>query len=150
MKRIIIISLILLSTLALASCNMHRFKHGGHHGGHFSAHMIEKISDKLDLNEAQKADLEGISKEWKEKRLARKGEHVADMNAMIAEVKKEKMDKNVIDQLHKKKISHMQEGATFFTEKFIAFHQTLSPEQKEKLAVLLTEKMEKHKKYFQK
>ena len=144
MKRFIIIGLILISTIALASCGMHRFKH---HGGGHSQYMVNKISSELDLTDAQEAELDGIFAEWKTKKMAKKGQHAAHMDALIAEVKKDKIDKTVVDGIHKVKTAHMAERSEFFTTKLIAFHQTLTAEQKTKLAEVLEKWKTKHNKY---
>ncbi|MDX2469038.1 MAG: Spy/CpxP family protein refolding chaperone [SAR324 cluster bacterium] len=142
MKRIMIIGLILLSTLALASCGMHRF---GHHGNP-SKHMADKIACELDLTDAQEAELDGIFTEWDTKRMSNQSEHIAHMDALIAEVQKDEINKSVVDTIHKAKSAKMDERSEFFATKLIAFHKTLTAEQKTKLAEVLGEWKEKHNK----
>ena len=144
MKRMMIIALILFSTISLASCGMHKYRHGG--GGH-GKYMVHKISSELDLTDTQEADLKGIFSEWETKKMAKKGEHAAHMDALIAEVKKDKVDKKVIDRIHKTRATHMAERSEFFSTKLVDFHQTLTAEQKVKLAELLGEWKEKHHRY---
>jgi protein CpxP len=120
----------------------------GHHGpcgwGHQSPEkkaqwMVNRISQELDLTEAQKTKLNSI----KDELLKKKAEFKADHRSLAAELKaqilSDKLDQDKINQLFVSRQAKHEEMRKFFIVQFAEFHAMLTPQQRAKLA----EKLEK-------
>jgi Spy/CpxP family protein refolding chaperone len=112
-------------------------RHGYHRGG-FDEFDIEaatnRIASRLDLSETQKAELKTIAGEItakaKEMHTDRQTRHqeLADL------VRQEAISRVEVDQKIDDKLTKMKELADFAADRLIAFHATLTPEQREKVA----------------
>ena len=110
----------------------------GHHPRGFDEFDIEaaanRIASRLELDETQKADLKVIATEIaakaKEMHADRQTRHqeLADLVRQEA-ISRDEVDRKVVD-----KLSQMKELADFAADRLIAFHATLTPEQREKVA----------------
>lgn len=106
--------------------------------------IVKKISKELDLNDQQQTRLEQIKDEIITKKDEFKGVREDLFNAILTQIKSEKVDQDVLNQLFESKETQMKEMRGFMLTKLAEFHQMLEPEQKLRLA----EKMEKfHNKY---
>ena len=101
--------------------------------GHKAEFMVDYISETLDLNESQQAQLDQIKDELMTKA---KGMH-ADKASMHAELVTQLRSEEIDQELVKAKIAEhrakMDEIVDLIVVRLAEFHQTLTAEQKEKL-----------------
>ena len=128
-KKVLYISLIglLVSGVAMIS-GCRRNSHG-----HKAEFMVDYISETLDLNESQQAQLDGIKDELMAKA---QGMH-ADKASMHAELVTQLRSEEIDQELVKAKIAEhrakMDEIVDLIVVRLAEFHKTLTAEQKEKL-----------------
>ena len=110
----------------------------GHHPGGFDefdlAAATNRIASRLDLTESQKADLEQIAGEIAEKAKAMHADHDSRHQEIADLIRQDSVGRDVVDGLIDDKMAHMREMADFVAERLIAFHGTLTAEQREKIA----------------
>ncbi|MCP5500352.1 MAG: Spy/CpxP family protein refolding chaperone [Leptospiraceae bacterium] len=135
MKKLLSFLLAIGLVLSLSHC-----RHRKHDPEKFANHIVKKISGELDLNDAQKKHLESIKTEFLQKRKDKKAEKEEVHKLVMAELKKDSIDKAKVNEIFAKTDKGRNEMREYFTDKLIEFHKTLSPEQKKKL-VELAEKM---------
>ena len=104
-----------------------------HYHAHKAEFMVDYISETLDLNESQQAQLDQIKDELMTKA---KGMH-ADKESMHAELVVQ-LRSEEIDQVRVKAViaehrAQMDEIVDLVVVRLAEFHKTLTPEQKEKL-----------------
>jgi uncharacterized membrane protein len=117
-------------------------KHGCHPGGldEFDlAAVTNRIASRLDLTESQKMELEQISKEIAEKAKAMHADRTVHRQQLADLVREDAIDKAVIDEMIDQKMVAMRAAADFVLERLIAFHATLTSEQREKIAARIEE-----------
>jgi Spy/CpxP family protein refolding chaperone len=111
----------------------------GHHPGGFDefdlAAATNRIASRLDLTESQKADLEQIAGEIAEKAKAMHEDHDNRYQDLADLVRQDAISRDVVDGMIADKLEKMREMADFVADRLIAFHGTLTPEQREKIAV---------------
>ena len=136
MKKTTIMIVITLSTLFLiggvAAC-----KHGHRPGGFDEfdlAAVTSRIASRLDLTESQKADLEQIAGEIAEKVKGMHADHASRRQEIADLIRQDTVGRDVVDGLIDDKLARVREMADFAAERLIAFHGTLTPEQREKIA----------------
>jgi len=136
MKKTTIMIVITLSTLFLiggvAAC-----KHGHRLGGFDEfdlAAVTNRIASRLDLTESQKADLEQIAGEIAEKAKGMHADHESRRQEIADLMRQDTVGRDVVDGLIDDKLARVREMADFAAERRIAFHGTLTPEQREKIA----------------
>ncbi|MEO8447197.1 MAG: Spy/CpxP family protein refolding chaperone [bacterium] len=127
-KIILSIVIILFTVLAVKGIavarHFHKFADGP--GGF----IIERLTENLNLTESQKAQVERIREQIKQKMEANKPDHENDADAFAGEFKKDKLDINKLkefDQEREKKHNEMKE---FMMEKIVEFHDILTPDQR--------------------
>ena len=128
-KKALYISLIglLVSGVAMLSgCRRHSHAHK-------AEFMVDYISETLDLNESQQAQLDEI----KDELLAKAQGMHADKASMHAELVTQLRSEEIDQELVKAKIAEhrakMDEIVDLIVVRLAEFHKTLTPEQKEKL-----------------
>ncbi|MDX1707260.1 MAG: Spy/CpxP family protein refolding chaperone [Desulfobacterales bacterium] len=108
-----------------------------HSPDHKAEFMVDYISETLDLNDNQRAQLDGIKEEF----LAKAKDMHAKKEAMHAEFKaellKEEIDQQRMKDLMAQKREQMAQIMDLAVERLAEFHKTLSAEQKEKLVAKL-------------
>ena len=131
------IMIITLSTLFLiggvAAC-----KHGHRPGGFDEfdlAAVTSRIASRLDLTESQKVDLEQIAGEIAEKAKGMHADHASRRQEIADLIRQDTVGRDVVDELIDDKMARVREMADFAAQRLIAFHGTLTPEQREKIAV---------------
>ncbi|HQY52876.1 MAG TPA: Spy/CpxP family protein refolding chaperone [Ignavibacteria bacterium] len=101
--------------------------------------IIDKISEKLDLNASQKTQVERIKAQIKEKMESQKPDRESMMKEFSEEFTKSTLDKNSILDHMKKNESKKEEMKTFMIDKLVEFHAILTPEQRVKAVELMIE-----------
>ena len=136
MKKGSIVMIVTLSAFLIvggvAAC-----KHGHHPGGFDEfdlAAAIDRAASRLDLTEPQKADLDRMVHEIAEKVKTMHAEHASRHQELADLVRQDAIGQDVVDGLITEKLAKMRELADFTAERLIAFHATLTPEQREKIA----------------
>jgi Spy/CpxP family protein refolding chaperone len=116
-----------LSLLTFAGC-----RHRGHHGG--AAFMIDYLSEALDLSETQQAQLDEIKQEMFAQAREMHAEKRARHDEFMALIRSEQIDPAQMRALVAEHRARMDEFVDMAIDRVVAFHSTLTPEQKEKLA----------------
>ncbi len=133
-----LICVVMLTALVFNGCRSHS-------PGHKAEFMVDYIAETLDLDDDQRAQLDGIKDEF----LAKAKDMHAKKEAMHAEFKaellKEEIDQDRMKALMAQKREQMAEMMDLAVERLAEFHKTLSAEQKEKLVAKLEWFHEKHK-----
>lgn len=136
MKKTRTMLIISLSTLfiigGVAAC-----RHGHRSGGFDEfdlAAATDRIASRLDMTASQKADLEQIAREMADKVKAMRAENENRGQELAELVRQDALSRDAVDQLIADKFSKMREMADFTAERLIAFHATLTPEQREMIA----------------
>jgi len=125
-------------------------RHGYHRG--FDEFDLEaatnRIAARLDLDDTQKAELKSIAVEItakvKDMRADRESRHreLADL------VREETISRETVDRMITDRMEKMEELAAFATDRLLVFHATLTPEQREKIAVHIEEHATGKGRYF--
>lgn len=139
-KRFGMLGIALAGALGAAGCNHHR---GWHHGGNPEKRaewMADKVADKLDLNDAQKAKFKDVQDAMlsarKEMRAGRKDLH----KELITMVKGPELDQARITTVVNERKAIFEKHLPVVVGKLAEFHKSLSDEQKAEAAEFL-EKM---------
>jgi Spy/CpxP family protein refolding chaperone len=112
-------------------------KHGHRSGGFDEfdlAAATNRIASRLDLTESQRADLEQIAGEIAEKAKAMHADHASRHQELANLIRQDAIGRDVVDGLITDKMERLREMADFAAERLIAFHGTLTPEQRETIA----------------
>ena len=139
-KRMMIVTVICALFLigGVAAC-----KHGHRTGGFDEfdlAAVTNRIASRLDLTESQKADLEQIAGEIAEKAKAMHADHAGRRQEIAGLIRQDTVDRDVVDGMIDDKLARVREMADFVAERLIAFHATLTPEQREKIAARIEDR----------
>jgi Spy/CpxP family protein refolding chaperone len=134
---IALICVFILAALVFNGCRSHS-------ANHEAEFMVDYIAETLDLDDIQRAQLDGIKDEF----LAKAKEMHAQKEAMHAEFKaellKEEIDQQRVKELMAQKREQMDEMMDLAVVRLAEFHKTLSPEQREKLVAKLEWFHQKH------
>ena len=149
-KRILIFSiagLMLLGTvIAVGASRNHSGWCGLHDGGFMSSHWgkrhdgqrkIDRITEKLDLNETQKARLQGVQDSLGEVREAMSQARVQTFNEVLDLISSETLDQSQVHGIVKRHQSIVEDFTPIVIEKIANFHAALTPEQKSRAAEFL-------------
>lgn len=140
-KLIMSVAVIIFIVIAIKGIAMGRHFHKFHDGPH--GFIMEQIIGKLNLDENQKAQVEKIREQIKEKMEANKPDRKNDLDELENEFKKDNLDKNTLKQIFENKDQNREEMKDFMLDKLIEFHKILTPEQRTKAAELMKEMREK-------
>jgi Spy/CpxP family protein refolding chaperone len=121
-----VIGLLVSGVAMLSGCRRHSHAHK-------AEFLVDYISETLDLNESQQAQLEQI----KDELMAKAQEMHADKASMHAELvtqlRSEEIDQVRVKALVAEHRAKMDEIIDLIVVRLAEFHKTLTPEQKEKL-----------------
>jgi uncharacterized membrane protein len=116
----------------LAGC-----RHGSHHGG-FDEFDLEaaasRIASRLDLSESQQLELEGIMTEIAAKAREMHADRETRHQELADLVRQDTISRETVDRKMTEKFDQMKDLADLAADRLIAFHATLTPEQREKVA----------------
>ncbi len=137
-KRILILStvgLVVLGTaLAVGASKNHSGWCGSHDGGQ---RKIDRIAEKLELTDTQKAKLQGIQESLQEARQVMseaRGQSFAEVLELISS---DTLDQGRVQDIVKRHQAIVEDFTPTVTEKIADFHAVLTPEQKSKVAEFL-------------
>ena len=118
--------ILIAGLLTFAGCK----RHGHHKGAEF---MVDYIGEVLDLTEAQQADLDQIKEEFMDKAEQMHADKDAMKADLLAQLEREEMDADELKRLATRHRVRMDELIDLGIDRLVAFHKTLTPEQKAKL-----------------
>jgi len=128
-------------------------KHGHQPGGFDEFDLeaaVNRIESRLDLAESQKTELEKIAGEIAAKAKEMHGDREAHHQELADLVRQETISRDTVDRMVADKMEKMQEMADFASDRLIAFHATLTAEQREKIAEHIEEKSANKCRFFRK
>jgi uncharacterized membrane protein len=138
-KRHIIMST-LLSLLIVAGVGACR--HGHHHGG-FDEFDLEaatnRIASRLDLSDTQKAELKEIIADIASQAKVMRADRETRHREMAALVRQDAIAPESVEMMINDRFDQMKVLAEAVASRLIAFHATLSLEQREKIAAYIEE-----------
>ena len=137
-KRILILSTVGLVVLGTAFAVGASKNHSGwcssHDGGQ---RKIDRVAEKLDLNETQKARLQAVQESFQEAKQAMSQARGKTFEEVLDLVSSETLDQGRVQGIVKRHQSIVEEFTPKVTAKIADFHETLTPEQKSKAAQFL-------------
>lgn len=104
-----------------------KFKDGPH------GFIIEMLTEDLNLSENQKAQVERLKGEVKEKMESNKPHMESGLEELAVEFKKDQLDKNKLKELSNKREQNKEDMKEFMMEKLSEFHSILTPDQRSKV-----------------
>jgi hypothetical protein len=107
-----------------------------------SNHIIDFVTRRLDLNDEQRLDLENVRNKMLAVRRETQSEHDALAAAWMAEIRKEKMNPQRMMQLIEQRHALVERNAPRVLGEVVLFHQSLTPEQRERIATRIGEMRE--------
>jgi Spy/CpxP family protein refolding chaperone len=111
--------------------------------------MVDYIAETLDLNDGQKAQLDEIKDEFLAKAKEMHAKKEAMHDEFIAELRKEEIDQQRMQELISQKKEQMAEIMDLAVVRLAEFHRTLTPDQREKLVAKLEYFREKHERRWE-
>lgn len=149
-KRILILSAVGLVVLGVAfafgASRNHSGWCGSHEGGFMPIHggkhydgqrKIDRIAEKLDLNETQKEKLQVVQESLQEVRQALSQARVQTFDEVLDLVSSETLDQDRVQQIVKRHQSIVDDFTPKVAAKIADFHAVLTPEQKSKATEFL-------------
>jgi Spy/CpxP family protein refolding chaperone len=149
-KRILILStvglMVLGTAFAFGASKSHSGWCGSHDGGFMPTHWgkhddgqrrIDRIAEKLDLNETQKAKLQAVQESFQEVRQAMSQARVQTVDEVLDLVSSETLDQSRVQGIVKRHQSIVEDFTPKVTAKIADFHAVLTPEQKSRAAEFL-------------
>ena len=104
-----------------------------HSHGHKAEFMVDYISETLDLNESQQAQLDQIKDELMEKAQQMHADKESMHAELVAQLRSEEIDQMRVKAVIAEHRAQMDEIVDLVVVRLAEFHKTLTPEQKEKL-----------------
>ena len=137
-KRILILStvgvVILGTAFAVGASKGHSGWCGSHDGGQ---RKIDRVAEKLDLNETQKAKLQAMQESLLEARQAMSQARAQTFEEVFDLVSSETLDQSQVQGIVKRHQAIVDDFTPEVTTKIADFHAVLTPEQKSKAAEFL-------------
>ncbi len=142
MKKMVFVIGILAVVLvgALLYVGFHPGSGFAHGNGRFFGCLMEKFADELALSTEQKEQLMQIAEEVRGKHQEMRSLHAAAKKEVIGELRNQEIDREKIDLMYSNTKGRFDEMYDLLVSRFLEFHKTLTPEQREKLVA----EMEKH------
>jgi len=104
-----------------------------HYHAHKAEFMVDYISETLDLNESQQAQLDQIKDELMTKAQQMHTDKESMHGELVAQLRSEEIDQERVKALIAEHRAKMDEIIDLAVVRLAEFHKTLTPEQKEKL-----------------
>ena len=142
-KTILTITAILFAgagTLAFVGCH-------GHSPEGKADWVVEKMTRELELDEDQTAQLHQIKENILEKAREARANRGIIRETVTAELEKETIDQERLNQMVDERLAHIKEMATFVIAELAEFHAELTPTQREKLVAEIKTWPERHRRW---
>ena len=104
-----------------------------HSHGHKAEFMVDYVSETLDLNESQRAQLDQIKDEIMTKARVMHADKASMREELVAQLRNEEIDQERVNALIAEHRAKIDEMIDLLVVRLAEFHRTLTPEQKEKL-----------------
>ena len=104
-----------------------------HYHAHKAEFMVDYISETLDLNESQQAQLDQIKDELMAKAQQMHADKESMREELVAQLRREEIDQERMKALIAEHRAKMDEIIDLIVVRLAEFHKTLTAEQKEKL-----------------
>ena len=140
-KIAVTVLILAISALAIAACG-----HRHHDPAQRAEWMVERVTDRLDLNEDQQAKLRAIKTEFEVSMKKYHEQRQQLYDRLAANIESPELDKELLMEIVETRKSAYDDIAPRVVDKVIDFHASLNAEQKKKVA----EKMEHFREHFQK
>jgi len=139
-KKTLLITLVisLLTTLSLFSGCRH------HSRSHKAEFMVDYVTESLDLNADQAAQLNQIKDEIMENAQKIHANRETMFNEAVTQLRSEAIDPDRVKALIAEHRVQMDELIDFAVPRLVEFHGTLTPEQREKLVAKLEKFKDRH------
>ena len=134
---IVLICVFISAALLFSGCRSHS-------PNHKAEFMVDYIAETLDLDDGQKAQLDGIKEEFMAKAKEMHAQKEAMHAEFMAELRKEEISQENLKGLIAQKRAQMDEMIDLALARLVEFHKTLSTEQREKLVAKIEWFHEKH------
>ena len=102
-------------------------------------HIMDFMSRRLELDDTQRAKLEAVRDEIRRVRQETQSERKALATAWMDEIRKEEMDPQRMMELMKQRHALKERNAPQVLDDVVTFHQSLTPEQRERIATRIGE-----------
>jgi Spy/CpxP family protein refolding chaperone len=123
---ILIITMLIASVAGFSGCRRHSHTHK-------AEFMVDYISETLDLNESQQAQLNQIKDELMEKALQMHANKDSMHEELLTQLRSEEIDQTRVKAMIAEHRAQMDEIIDLIVARLAEFHKTLTPEQKDKL-----------------
>jgi Spy/CpxP family protein refolding chaperone len=123
---ILLIGMLISGVLLFSGCRRHSH-------GHKLEFMVDYISETLDLNENQQAQLSQVKDEVMTKAGQLRTDKESMREELIAQLRSEEIDEVRVKAVIAEHRAQMDEVVDLIVDRLSEFHKTLTPEQKEKL-----------------
>ena len=121
-----LIGLLVSGVAMLSGCRRHSHAHK-------AEFMVDYISETLDLNEDQQAQLDQIKDELLAKAQGMHGDKASMHAELVTQLRSEEIDQELVKAKIAEHRAKMDEIVDLIVVHLAEFHKTLTPEQKEKL-----------------
>ena len=137
-KRIFILSTVGLVVLGTAFAVGASKSHSGWCGSHDNGHRkIDRIAEKLDLNETQKTKLQAVQESFQGVRQAMSQARGQTFDEVLDLVSSDTLDQSRVQGIVKRHQAIVEDFTPEVTAKIADFHAVLTPEQKSRAAEFL-------------
>ena len=129
-KKLLWISVPVLAVVGIGAAGA-GYKH--FHGHHNPDRVVERISDRLDLNSDQQQKLDAVKDAFLQSRRDMRQEREDVINQVIEEIRKPEIDQTRVLELVEKRKSRVDSIARQVLDPIIEFHKSLDETQREKV-----------------
>ena len=98
-----------------------------------SHHRMDRIAERLNLDDQQKVKLEAIHEAMRQARQEFRDERAGMLDEIVAQIKSDQLDQAKVLQLVEQRLARMNQAAPQVIAKVAELHATLTPEQKAKV-----------------
>jgi len=123
---ILLIGMLISGVALFSGCRRHSH-------GHKAEFIVDYISETLDLNDSQQAQLDQIKDELMEKAKLMHADKASMHAELVAQLRSEEIDQELVKAKIAEHRAKMDEIVDLIVVRLSEFHKTLTPEQKEKL-----------------
>ena len=115
--------------------------------GRFVGCMVDKFADDLELNTQQREQLMQIVEEVRSKHQEMHSLHAAEKNGLIEELRSQEIDREKLDSMYSNTKNRFDEMYDLLVSRFLEFHKTLTPEQREQLIAEIEKHQKRHHRF---